>query len=430
MRMKEEANRAALMAKAAALTHIQALELKEAHLKAERQRLEIETALAMANAKIKVYEESESCTYANGIEAEPKLCMPKPECYSEHDKTELPLSKLKLSQKPAVVADSTSLGARPKEAQRTKIELGHVTEPLHQTSEARELYKVMQRQTDITEVLAKNQQLLRLPQRDVPVFHGDPLEFRSFIKAFKHAIDARADSSADKLYFLEQYTRGEPKELVKSCQHMPEERGYPEALSFGERSSEESRIASSFTGADSARLPGNWLVSKRTGRPVGDIPVIFEPCHASCFGWDHLHVRLTGSGDTILSILAPSRGEGDWAAEKPVALPGQDRGNAPVSAREGVSYCEGMWGPAQCCAQDSRRQDTAGWTDISCWQVGRTGGLRDARCTRDAGGASQVCGSRLRLRVLSGFSPPQYRQLSGRVSSISPAPPPVWVTLW
>ncbi|KAL6481077.1 hypothetical protein MHYP_G00091570 [Metynnis hypsauchen] len=86
-------------------------------------------------------------------------------------------------------------------------------------------------------------------------------------------------------------------------------------------------------------------------------------------------------------------GQGDWAAEKPVALPGQDRGNAPVSAREGVSYCEGMWGPAQCCAQDSRHQDTAGWTDISCWQVGR------------AGGASQVCGSRLRLRVLYGFSP-------------------------
>ncbi|KAL6481117.1 hypothetical protein MHYP_G00091970 [Metynnis hypsauchen] len=46
--------------------------------------------------------------------------------------------------------------------------------------------------------------------------------------------------------------------------------------------------------------------------------------------------------------------EGDWAAEKPVALPGQDRGNAPVSAREGVSYCEGMWGPAQCCAQVCR----------------------------------------------------------------------------
>ncbi|KAL6471877.1 hypothetical protein MHYP_G00205270 [Metynnis hypsauchen] len=59
---------------------------------------------------------------------------------------------------------------------------------------------------------------------------------------------------------------------------------------------------------------------------------------------------------------------------------------------------------AQMMEEDSRRQDTAGWTDISCWQVGRAGGLRDARCTRDAG-ASQVCGSRLRLHVLSGFSP-------------------------
>ncbi|KAL6466678.1 hypothetical protein MHYP_G00244820 [Metynnis hypsauchen] len=92
-----------------------------------------------------------------------------------------------------------------------------------------------------------------------------------------------------------------------------------------------------------------------------------------------------------------------------------DRTGGMLLYRPEKVYCEAMWGPAQCCTQDSRRQDTAGWTDISCWQVGRAGGLRDARCTRDAGGASQVCGSRLRLRVLSGFSPPQYRQLSGQM---------------
>ncbi|KAL0162191.1 hypothetical protein M9458_041587, partial [Cirrhinus mrigala] len=45
-RLKEEAKRAALLAKGAALKERQALEMKEAQLKAEMEKLEIETALA------------------------------------------------------------------------------------------------------------------------------------------------------------------------------------------------------------------------------------------------------------------------------------------------------------------------------------------------------------------------------------------------
>lgn len=53
--LKAEAIRAVLLAKAAALKERQQLEMKEALLKAEKEKLEIETALAMSNAKIKVY---------------------------------------------------------------------------------------------------------------------------------------------------------------------------------------------------------------------------------------------------------------------------------------------------------------------------------------------------------------------------------------
>lgn len=58
-RMEEEANRAALIAQAAALKERQPSEMKEAQIKAEREQLEIETALAAANARMKVYEECE-----------------------------------------------------------------------------------------------------------------------------------------------------------------------------------------------------------------------------------------------------------------------------------------------------------------------------------------------------------------------------------
>lgn len=33
----------------------------------------------------------------------------------------------------------------------------------------------------------------------------------------------------ERLFFLEQFTEGQPQELVRSCQHMPAKRGYTEA---------------------------------------------------------------------------------------------------------------------------------------------------------------------------------------------------------
>lgn len=75
----------------------------------------------------------------------------------------------------------------------------------------------------------------------------DHLAFTSFIKAFDHAIDSRTDIRHDaaKLHFLEQYTRDEPRDLVKSCQHMPASHGYDQALRLlNEQYGNEVKIAS------------------------------------------------------------------------------------------------------------------------------------------------------------------------------------------
>lgn len=37
------------------------------------------------------------------------------------------------------------------------------------------------------------------------------------MKAFEVTIDQRCNSDADKLYYLEKYTDGGPRELVRSC---------------------------------------------------------------------------------------------------------------------------------------------------------------------------------------------------------------------
>lgn len=78
-------------------------------------------------------------------------------------------------------------------------------------------------------MLVRQQNQYYLPKRDLPVFQGDPLTYKSVIRAFDHVIDSKAESSGDKLYYLEQFTGGEPQELVYSCEHMAPDRGYKEA---------------------------------------------------------------------------------------------------------------------------------------------------------------------------------------------------------
>ncbi|KAK0144647.1 hypothetical protein N1851_016989 [Merluccius polli] len=83
----------------------------------------------------------------------------------------------------------------------------------------------MQMQNEITAALVQQQHIMSLPPRDIPTFEGDPLHYRAFIKAFEQGFEEKA-GKVDSLYYLEQFTRGQPRELVRSCQHMAPERGY------------------------------------------------------------------------------------------------------------------------------------------------------------------------------------------------------------
>lgn len=50
--------------------------------------------------------------------------------------------------------------------------------------------------------------------------------------AFEHSIEEKTHIAKDCLFFLEQYIRGQPRELVRSCQHMPHDLGYVRAKSL------------------------------------------------------------------------------------------------------------------------------------------------------------------------------------------------------
>ena len=69
----------------------------------------------------------------------------------------------------------------------------------------------------------------RLPELSVPKFGGDPLEYVSFIRSFDSRVASRTSDERERLYFLEQFTTGTPREIVRSCIMMPSWLGYVEA---------------------------------------------------------------------------------------------------------------------------------------------------------------------------------------------------------
>ncbi len=87
----------------------------------------------------------------------------------------------------------------------------------------------MQQQANITAQLVHRGDVASLPPRVIPIFDGDPLQFAAFIQAFEHGIERKTTNAQDCLYYLEQYTRGQPRELVRSCHHMSAEQGFRKA---------------------------------------------------------------------------------------------------------------------------------------------------------------------------------------------------------
>ena len=84
-------------------------------------------------------------------------------------------------------------------------------------------------QNRIVKVLAVNQNKRRLPQPRAPVFDGNTVEYRSFTQAFVNLIESLRQSSTKRLYYLEQYTREDVKDVARSCHHLQPEEGYVEA---------------------------------------------------------------------------------------------------------------------------------------------------------------------------------------------------------
>lgn len=241
-RLQAEAERAALLARAAALQKKHALEEQADQLRRQKEQLELETELAASAAKLSALIGSSchasvtsgSVAYTDGMESYLK----KGTELKHHVKV-YNAPQMVTTQQKHLSANTHSNPIRPRKVdghqttshqisqQPTSIPGAQQTTPAQDNPQIiGKLYNLLQSQTNTTALLAQIQCSQTLPHRDIPIFDGNPLQFKSFIRAFEQCIEAKTLSSGDRLYYLEQFTRGQPKDLVRSCQHMPPERGY------------------------------------------------------------------------------------------------------------------------------------------------------------------------------------------------------------
>ena len=84
--------------------------------------------------------------------------------------------------------------------------------------QAHNVAELVRQQGSLTKLLLEHHLKASLPQRNIEPFTGDPLEYASFMRSFEYTIEQRATNDQDKLYYLDEYTVGEPN--VRSCMYL------------------------------------------------------------------------------------------------------------------------------------------------------------------------------------------------------------------
>ena len=265
--VKATAKRAMLEAEAANLEKFNEIQKEELNLQLRKKALELQTEIAKVQAEELTFIEAET-DYRKifpkpGCTAEPKRSpdshlsnwtnsrnQPKDaEQPTETIETPLgqrgtsvdvkPLNPYASSWTPEFPAKSDEKPSKPIDLPNIKPDPNiHGNESKYSTpstteSLAEKLLEAQCIQNQQFQALIQRQQertlALTLPQPNVPMFSGNPIDYWSFIRAFENLIEKKTTSESARLYYLVQYTTGEVQDLIKSCLTMRDEVGYREA---------------------------------------------------------------------------------------------------------------------------------------------------------------------------------------------------------
>ncbi|KAI7802965.1 hypothetical protein IRJ41_000792, partial [Triplophysa rosa] len=267
-RVQAEAERAALIARASALKAKHEIETQQEELRKRIEQMELEAEIAASSAKIAVLSTTDShskCTHTkgshikglrthdsskdgdeNGIfdSTRPKRLNAGATEYVPMDTAGITHSVQSQSVGVTcnVAMQFTSMqsnGGLYTRASTTgqQQDLSNSTDPVRGNMatfrdvntlpcQDSALYEILKRQEELTTHLVYQAQCNTLPKKEIQVFDGKPLHYIPFIRAFAHGVEEKIHDKRDCLYFLEQFTSGQPKELVQSCQHLDPDVGY------------------------------------------------------------------------------------------------------------------------------------------------------------------------------------------------------------
>jgi len=142
-----------------------------------------------------------------------------------------------------VVPETNHQSQVPPHTHQSQVKLSHEDN----TSSMHDFIKLQQQQNEIIRLFETQQQRSMLPQLHVPVFDGKPIEYQTFIHAFENVVEAKTTNSTERLHYLEQYTSGEVKELVRSCYFLAPHLGYAQArILLQKKYGDKYRIATAY----------------------------------------------------------------------------------------------------------------------------------------------------------------------------------------
>ena len=136
-------------------------------------------------------------------------------------------------QAPVRIDDKHFISMSQRESSEEGLFERHLDLSQKNVSHMVEVQKLQQQQNQQLQELLKQQQqqtlAMTLPEPEISVFSGDPVDYSDFVRAFENLIETKTSSPSSRLYYLVQYTSGEVKELMQSCLSMKPEEGYKTA---------------------------------------------------------------------------------------------------------------------------------------------------------------------------------------------------------
>ena len=146
-----------------------------------------------------------------------------------------------------------------------------------ETQDSGRIINLLQRQTDLTDSIARCQQYAFLPKKELQKFDGtDITAYKRFMINFNRIIERECRDDGDKLLYLQQFTSGYAKKIVDSCVHYDARDGYNKAISLlNSEYNNEYKVANCYI-----HKLENWpIIKTEDSAAISELSLFLLDCH-------------------------------------------------------------------------------------------------------------------------------------------------------